>query len=365
MNYNNPRVIAFYLPQYYPTIENDEWWGKGFTEWTNVGNAKPLFKGHYQPRVPADLGYYDLRIPEVREVQAQMAREAGIEGFCYWHYWFSGRRLLDRVFEEVLESGKPDFPFCLCWANHSWFQKTWDPNKPDKLLIKQEYPGIEDYEKHFYAMLPAFKDERYIKVGNKPVFGIFAPMDIPSVGDFFRTWNKLAKLNGLDGFYFFGYTIAVNQVESILQLGFDSVVIDYVRSSLNTRSLLYRALVKIKRGFLNIPHLVEYCEYVKYALALYQKNENVHPSIDPNFDHSPRSGTKGTILINSTPEKWGNLCRKMLVKISGRFPETNFLFIKAWNEWGEGNYLEPDLKYGTGYLNELKKALEEKRHIDE
>lgn len=132
-----PRTIAFYLPQFYPTPENDAWWGKGFTEWTNVGRAKPLFRGNYQPRVPADLGYYDLRIPEVRVRQAELARAAGIEGFCYWHYWFAGRRLLERVFEEVVESGSPDFPFCLCWANHSWKAKTWDPTVPDKMLMEQ------------------------------------------------------------------------------------------------------------------------------------------------------------------------------------------------------------------------------------
>lgn len=353
----NPRVIAFYLPQFYPTVENDEWWGKGFTEWTNVGKAKPLFKGHYQPRVPADLGYYDLRIPEVREAQAQMAREAGIEGFCYWHYWFSGKRLLNRVFDEVLKSGKPDYPFCLCWANHSWYQKTWDPNKPDKLLIKQEYPGISDYEEHFYEMLPAFKDKRYIKVGNKPVFGVFSPHEIPNTDEFFQTWNSLAQKNGLDGFYFFGYTVAASQATSIIQSGFDSVVVDYVCSSVNTQALFYRAWVKIKREKLNIPHLVEYDEYVQYVLQLYQKSTNVHPSIDPNFDHSPRSGAKGIILVDSTPKKWGYLCSKLLDKISDRDPNTNFLFIKAWNEWGEGNYLEPDLKYGKGYLDELKKAL--------
>ena len=134
------RVIAFYLPQFYPTPENDEWWEPGFTEWTNVARAKPLFKGHYQPRIPRDLGFYDLRVPETREKQAQLAREAGIEGFCYWHYWFgNGKRLLSDVFREVVETGKPDFPFCLCWANHSWYAKTWDPNIPDKLLIEQTF----------------------------------------------------------------------------------------------------------------------------------------------------------------------------------------------------------------------------------
>lgn len=353
----NPRILAFYLPQYHPTVENDEWWGKGFTEWTNVGKAKPLFKGHYQPRVPADLGYYDLRVPEVREEQAKMAKEAGIEGFCYWHYWFSGKRLLDYVFNEVLKSGKPDFPFCLCWANHSWYQKTWDPKKPNKLLIKQEYQGVEDYIRHFNELLPAFKDKRYIKVGNKLVYGVFAPLDIPDVDVFFKTWNNLAKSHGFDGFYFFGYTIVNNDIDKILKLGFDSVVIDYVRSALNTRSFFYRLLVKLKRDILKIPHLIEYDDYVRYTLKLYQSRDNVHPSIDPNFDHSPRSGVKGTILINSTPKKWGLLCRQIINKISNRNEESNFLFIKAWNEWGEGNYLEPDLKYGMGYLNELKNAL--------
>src|SRR5574344_483297 len=146
MKQNKARVLAFYLPQFHPTPENDAWWGKGFTEWTNVGNAKPLFRGHYQPQVPADLGYYDLRVPETRVAQADMAREYGVEGFCYWHYWFgNGRRLLDRPFTEVLESGNPDFPFCLAWANHSWYKKLWDPKAPgkDTLLIEQKYSGVE------------------------------------------------------------------------------------------------------------------------------------------------------------------------------------------------------------------------------
>ena len=144
----NPRIIALYLPQYHPIPENDEWWGKGFTEWTNVAKAKPLFYGHYQPHIPADLGFYDLRLPEVREQQAQLAREAGIEGFCYYHYWFgNGKQLLERPFNEVLQSGKPDFPFCLCWANHDWTNKTWikeKSTKRDSMIMKMEY-SFEDH----------------------------------------------------------------------------------------------------------------------------------------------------------------------------------------------------------------------------
>ena len=171
------RVIAFYLPQYHPVPENDKYWGKGFTEWRNVAKAKPLFPGHYEPRIPADLGFYDLRIPEIREQQAELAREAGVEGFCYWHYWFgNGEEVLQRPFDEVVASGNPDFPFCVGWANHSWTTKTWTKTKSaakDTCIFEQKYPGVEDYRVHFYRLLDAFKDRRYIKVEGRLLFVIF------------------------------------------------------------------------------------------------------------------------------------------------------------------------------------------------
>ena len=171
---SNIRILAFYLPQYHPIPENDKWYGKGFTEWTNVGKAKPLFRGHYQPQIPADLGYYDLRVPETREAQAELARQYGVEGFCYWHYWFgNGRRLLERPFNEVLSSGKPDFPFCLAWANHSW-HGIYNGLKTKEPVIAQTYNGIEDYKQHFYTVLSAFKDKRYITVDDKPLFLVTA-----------------------------------------------------------------------------------------------------------------------------------------------------------------------------------------------
>ena len=201
------RPIAFYLPQFYPTPENDEWWEPGFTEWTNVARAVPLFPGHYQPRIPRDLGFYDLRVPETRQKQAELAREAGIEGFCYWHYWFGGgKRLLHEVFDDVVRSGKPDFPFCLCWANHSWYSKTWDPDLPDKLLVEQTYPGEEDIIDHFNAMLPAFQDKRYMKVNGKLVFGVFDPSKI-DIKRMHEVWDRLAHEHGLDGFHFFALCI--------------------------------------------------------------------------------------------------------------------------------------------------------------
>ena len=192
INQKKARVIAFYLPQFHPIPENDRFWGPGFTEWTNVAKATPLFRGHYQPRIPADLGFYDLRLPEVREQQAQMAKEAGIEGFCYWHYWFgNGKRLLERPFNEVLASGKPDYPFCLCWANHSWTTRTWEKRKglvtaTSSMIAEQTYPGEPDYKAHFDFCLKAFKDKRYITVDGKPLFAIFDPYHFKDVRIFMK-----------------------------------------------------------------------------------------------------------------------------------------------------------------------------------
>ena len=352
------RAIAFYLPQFYPTPENDSWWGKGFTEWTNVGNAKPLFRGHYQPRVPADLGYYDLRIPEVRQQQAELARVAGIEGFCYWHYWFNGTRLLDRVFSEVVSTGQPDFPFCLCWANHSWIAKTWNPSIPGKMLIEQTYPGEEDYIRHFNALLPAFKDPRYLTVHGRLIFGIFDPSDIPDIETMSQVWDHLAKQNGLPPFYFFALAQGTKKLEPSHHTGFDAIVYDAMFDavySYQNASLFARAKAKLNSTF-KAPNPIPYDYYARHAIKKFKEHPDTIPCIDPNFDHSPRSGTAGTILHNSTPEKWRTLCQETAQLVNRRGKE--LLFIKAWNEWGEGNYLEPDLRYGDAYIKETARALQ-------
>lgn len=360
MSKNKVRAIAFYLPQFYPTPENDEWWGPGFTEWTNVASAKPLFKGHYQPRVPKDLGFYDLRLPEVREQQAQMAREAGIEGFCYWHYWFAGRRLLDRVFSEVVETGKPDFPFCLCWANHSWQAKTWKPNEPNKMLIEQTYPGEQDYIDHFYAMLPAFKDKRYMKVDGQLIFGIFAPRDFPDFGTFSAIWNNLAKENGLEGFFFFALTQGEEKLEKNMfdPSLYDAIVLDkmidtYFQYDKSYLTLKYHNLL-VNR--LNRPYVIKYDRYMADSLDCFQKNPSFIPCIDPDFDHTPRSAHRWIIFKGSTPQKWGEFCRRTAELVKREESDHPIVFIKSWNEWGEGNYLEPDMKYGRAYLDETKIA---------
>lgn len=354
------RALAFYLPQFYPTPENDMWWRKGFTDWTNVGRRTPLYRGHVQPKVPADLGYYDLRVPEVREQQAELARQAGIEGFCYWHYWFAGRRLLDRVFNEVVLSGKPNFPFCLCWANHSWYAKNWGGRQANRMLIEQTYPGEKDFVQQFYSMLPAFKDKRYIKVNNKPVYGIFSPTDFKKVAKlFFSTWNKLAKDNGFDGFYFFAFVTDEAQIREVKEEGYSSIVYDPIFEARENekQNILKRIHSKFNIKIAKRPYPVPYDKYAKYCIQAFTNHQDTLPCIYPNFDHSPRSGYMALILDKSTPEKWERLITEINMKFCNRDKEENFLFIKAWNEWGEGNYLEPDLTFGTGYINATQNAL--------
>lgn len=356
---SKPRLIAFYLPQFYPTKENDEWWQPGFTEWTNVGRAKPLFPGHHQPKVPADLGYYDLRVPETREKQVELAKEAGIEGFCYWHYWFAGKRLLDRVFREVVESGKPDFPFCLCWANHSWLKKVWDPTKPDKMLMEQTYPGEQDYIDHFNAMLPAFKDPRYMKCNGKLIFGVFAPLEVPDFELFKSTWNRLAKENGLEGFYFYGICRGMDASKDALDKGYDGAAVEYTYLQNVIKNPVKEFLWHCLRYITSLPKIMTYNRYVKDMLKYYRPDANYLPCINPNFDHSPRSHNRGVILLGSTPQKWGRFCKEIFKRTSFRTEEENIVFVKAWNEWGEGNYLEPDLQFGKQYIEETRKALNE------
>lgn len=353
------RVIAFYLPQFHPTKENDEWWGKGFTEWTNVAKARPLFRGHYQPHIPADLGFYDLRLSESREAQAELAQKYGIEGFCYWHYWFgNGKRLLERPFNEVLESGKPDFPFCLAWANHSWIKKLWDPRATykDKMLMEQTYPGDEDIKTHFQVLLPAFKDKRYIKVDSRPLFLVYAPLDYKEMDRFISMWRELAVRNGLKGIYFVGQG-KMSQREKILSLGFDafndSTVFDIMSKEQPLRLFTRKIIARLFKRPITYP----YSEAMKYWVRPEARFKDTIPTIIPNWDHSPRSGAKGLILTDATPKLFQKHVRSIVDLVKDKPEEERIIFIKSWNEWGEGNYLEPDLQYGCSFLEALQMEL--------
>lgn len=350
------RFIAFYLPQYHPTPENDEWWGPGFTEWTNVAQAKKLYRGHYQPKIPADLGFYDLRLPETREAQAELARQYGIEGFCYWHYWFgNGKRLLQRPFDEVVASGKPDFPFCLAWANHSWAKKQFDKNGTQELLMEQTYPGEDDYINHFKTMLPAFKDHRYIKVDGKCLFVIYNPLDNESIYRIMLPlWQKLAKENGLEGFCFVGKSDKGRLRKEILDAGYDAVYNDAVHNIHHQLPIWRKVLIEVGQRFLKRPQIYQYKEAIKYMVGDDERSENAIPVIAPNWDHTPRSGNRGILFHDCQPKYFEKLVRHTLEIVKDKKPEHQIVLIKAWNEWGEGNYMEPDIRYGRGWLQALK-----------
>jgi hypothetical protein len=352
------RVIAFYLPQFHPTPENDLWWGKGFTEWTNVASAKPLFKGHGQPRVPADLGFYDLRLAETRLAQAEMATRFGVEGFCYWHYWFGGRRMLERPFNEVLHSGQPDFPFCLGWANHSW-NGIWK-DEPHRMLIDQTYPGEDDDRAHFNYLLKAFEDKRYIRVDGKPMLVIFKPTDVPQAKRRFDFWRELALKAGLPGLYIVG--IHMLDFDSAAELGLDAVAMSTLAVT-NTSNAVINEVSRIVWGFrrklsLGGPRVVEYREAIKHLVpALNQLDREAYPCVFPNWDNTPRKGRKGLVLSNSTPQLFEQHLRDAVKAVAGREAEHRIVFLKSWNEWAEGNYLEPDTKWGLQYLEALKRVI--------
>ena len=380
------RIIAFYLPQFHPIPENDAWWGPGFTEWTNVVAAKPLFHGHVQPRIPADLGFYDLRLPETREAQAAMAREAGIEGFCYYHYWFgNGRQLLERPFNEVVSSGKPDFPFCLCWANHTWASATWTNAKSRKkgsqVLMEQRYLGTADNEMHFRTLLPAFRDPRYIRVDGKPLFAIFDPFNFKNADSFMAQWRQLAAEYGMPGFHFVAVVrtanpssvartrlqgeedpeaVARERVKSVLAQGYDAVATDnHQYAQIHAKGLWQNALHDLMAQYLGIrrPFRFQQAEINKYMLLALEKKENVYPTLVPNWDRTPRT-KEDSIYVDSTPEEFGKLAARAIELVSGKKEEHRIIFLKSWNEWGEGNYMEPDRQYGRGYIEALRQAID-------
>lgn len=377
------RVIALYLPQYHPIPENNKYWGVGFTEWTNVAQARPLFKNHYQPRIPADLGFYDLRLPVIRKQQAELAKEAGIEGFCYWHYWFGGgKEVLQMPFDEVVKNKEPDFPFCLGWALHDWTTKTWEKGsaiQKDTVIFKQTFPGEEDDIKHFYRLLDAFKDERYIKVDGKLLFAILVPQAMPEPKRFMDLWNKLAKENDLPGFHFVGIIDSmpeinnnnINNIDKAVDdninkaksMGFDAIgTTGQKYAELKTggkmRKLLFAAARRIAPGA-----LIDKYDYSKIMNNFYSPSdarEDVYPQLLSGWDRSPRSGRKAIIYYNNTPDTFKKAAQNAVDCVKNKAPEHRIIFLNSWNEWGEGAYMEPDLKYGKGKIKALKKILSDR-----
>jgi hypothetical protein len=358
------RAIALYLPQFHPIPENDEWWGKGFTEWTNTAKAKPMFRGHYQPHVPADLGFYDLRVPETREAQAALAHRYGIEGFCYYHYWFAGRRILERPFNEVLHSGEPDFPFCLCWANATW-SGVWY-GEPNRVLIEQTYPGRADHESHFRALLPAFTDQRYIRMDGKPVFLIFQPNELPDAAATLAFWRAMATDAGLGGIHIAG--MAFSHDWDPAAHGFDARIAQ--PRWLDTRWISRRHPLRWAKNKLRIwrglPTILSYRSFSERELPTAAANDAWYPCLTHAWDNTPRSGCNGVVLDGATPQAFLRALNNAVAVLAHRPLERRLIFLKSWNEWAEGNHLEPDLRFRTEFLQAIANALgveaSEERH---
>lgn len=352
------RIVANYLPQFHPVPENDQWWGPGFTEWTNVAKARPLYRGHVQPNLPGELGFYDLRLAESRRQQADLAREHGVSAFMYWHYWFgNGRRILERPFDEVLASGEPDFPFCLAWANADWTGRWY--GAPDRILVRQEYPGPADDEAHFRLVEPAFHDRRYVRIDGKPVFYLFRADWHPDLRGFVDRWRRLAERSGLPGLHLVG-EFRPDETEgwSALENGLDASLGSSFRpffGGFGVRQRLRRRLrrpdrVPYARGHLRYPHL-------------HAAGEPSYPCVMSNFDNTPRSGRQGVVLQGATPDLFEEQLR-LAFRLAGepQVPEP-VVFLRSWNEWAEGNYVEPDRRHGRAYLEAIRRVCEDEARV--
>lgn len=351
------KILAFYLPQYHVIPENNIWWGKGFTEWTNTKKSEKLFKGHNQPRIPLNDNYYNLLDDNVKKWQIDLAKKYGIYGFCYYHYWFNGKQLLEKPMEQLLNNKKLDFPFCISWANEPW-TRSWD-GLTSEVIMPQEYSEEDNYV-HFEYLLPFFKDNRYIKIDNKPLVLIYKLASMPNNGkELIQIWNKLAKTNGFDGIYF---------IETLNGVQKDPV-------DINTDAALFfepsytvhhdlSTFERISNRIKNLPKSIiygkKYFETLNYSL-IWKKiinrksipNKKTYKSFFVDWDNTARKGKKAMIFNSVSSKEFGRNLKKLITSY-----DEEFLFINAWNEWAEGTYLEPDSKNKYEFLQEMKNNLE-------
>jgi len=368
-NDNYVRLIAFYLPQYHPVPENDAWWGKGFTEWRNVARAVPQFAGHYQPHIPADLGFYDLRLPETREAQAAMAQQYGIHGFCYYHYWFNGRRILERPFDEVLKSGRPDFPFCLAWANENWTRR-WD-GRDEEVLLQQTYSPEDDIA-HIRSLFTAFEDPRYIRVGGKPMFLVYRVHLLPDPAGTAARWRQEAARRGLPGLYLCTVMSASSNYFDPVSIGFDAAV-DFQPGWRNRGPLQqiprWRRITATQRRALRAyrdNRVFAYPAMVEQVTAQPEPPFRFFPAVTPAWDNSPRLRKGGAIIFkDSRPDVYGRWLKHAIdFTVRRNRGDERVVFINAWNEWAEGNHLEPDQRWGHAYLEQTLACLNQGSRSD-
>jgi len=345
----DPKLIAFYLPQFHPIPENDAWWGKGFTEWRNVVRARANFKGHYQPHLPADLGFYDLRVPETRIEQADLARHYGIHGFCYYYYWFNGRRLLQRPLAEVHRSGEPDFPFCVCWANENWTRR-WD-GKDQDVLIAQEYSP--DADRRLMAdLVPLFNDPRYIRVRGRPLFVVYRANLLPDPRASALRFREQARIDGLEDLYL--VFVHVPGMANPASWGFDAGL-EFPPHNLEV-SELTQAMEMTDPDFRG--QVWDYVYSAKNSIARRSPEFRLHRGIMVGWDNTPRVPNNGHVFVNSHPANYQRWLTALVTQTAREHPPgERLVFINAWNEWAEGCHLEPDQMYGRGYLEATRAAL--------
>ena len=347
------RAIAFYLPQFHRIPENDAWWGEGFTEWANVRRAKPLFAGHRQPKVPGALGYYDLTDPRVADAQAALARAHGVHGFCYYFYWFNGKRLLERPLEEMVARGTPDFPFCVCWANENWTRR-WD-GLDHEVLMAQRY-GPEDSARLFDEFLRLFRDTRYIRVGGRPLLLVYKAGLIPDIAATVALWRRRAAEAGAPD----PYLVACETAERFdpLDAGFDAVAEFPPHKH---RAVLMNAQVAgLDASFTGL--VTSYRAQVVQSLKRDAGGRKVLRTVFPSWDNTARQGARGTVFVGSSPELFGYWVEATVRDTRRRLDgDERIVFVNAWNEWAEGTHLEPDIAYGHRWLEALRDAVVAKR----
>ena len=341
------RLLAFYLTQYHPIEQNNAWWGKGFTEWTNVTKAVPLFDGHYEPRLPTDLGFYDLRVRETHREQIRMAKEYGIDGFCYHYYWFSGQRLLEEPLDDMLADPQSDMPFCLCWANENWTRR-WD-GAEHEVLIAQRYLPDDDLA-FIKSVIPYFSDARYIRIEDAPFLIVYHPQHLPDARATLATWRAYCQEIGIGAIYVCAALTHGNI--DYAQFGFDGGV-EFPPHNLACRNLAGTIPFKQPfRGFVG-----DYEEIANLYLKREYPHKNVFRGVFPAWDNTPRTGDRAVIVLNSCPKNYEYWLSQAIARTREDFPgQERFVFINAWNEWAEGCHLEPDRRYGRGYLEATRTA---------
>ncbi len=342
-----PRLIAFFLTQFHPIPQNDAWWGKGFTEWTNVTKARPLFDGHDQPHLPTDFGFYDLRVRATRHEQIEVAKQHGIDGFCYHYYWFSGTRLLNQPLDDMLLDAESDMPFCLCWANENWTRR-WDAAEHE-ILIAQRYLPDDDLN-FIKSLIPFFSDSRYIRIDGSPFLIVYRPQHLPDAKKTAKVWRDYCRLIGVGEIHLCAALTHGNL--DYAQFGFDSGV-EFPPHNIQSNNIAEQiSFYEPFRGY-----VADYADIAQTYLDKEYVHPNVFRGVFPAWDNTARTGNRGVVIRNSSPVNYEYWLAESIARTVNGFPgRERFVFINAWNEWAEGCHLEPDRKYGRSFLEATKRA---------